>query len=510
VVAWLDRECGGCHDSEDDGHYEDLDVLMASQLLLPEAAEVSPLVLWLQYGSSRREHAGIQVSPEEFDTLVGYVNGVPASSSGVGLEVVDRERVYELMALDIMTREAADRRFIRYVGFAKSEPQFCTDCARNERSAFVQLLNGVSLGPTIVPPAALSSAESTFSPVYALDMRAYGWTVPVDVGAVHFEDRWSAIVAAVGAEAIELSGPAADVLKRETQTPIPFMTAAQFVAAAAVGDLYSALVGVGGNANELLASLGVDDALLWRAGVFGAGLQPDRVVTRREQRAFPGHSWWTRQEFAIGAGAVGLAEDPVHIANEGGEVIFTLPNGLFAFAIVTSDGGSLGELPSCIGGTRCPTAVRAQNSVTCRACHAGLVSMTDEVLPYLEAESGRYPAELEPLIREQYRPDIWRAMDVDTTVHAAAAEAAGSSFDDIVARVYFAQTRRPLDSRHVANDLGISTDQLRGAIEALGSEAPELAPLLADGKIAREQLHPYIVPLLCTITGLRNLPASCP
>jgi hypothetical protein len=136
--------------------------------------------------------------------------------------------------------------------------------------------------------------------------------------------------------------------------------------------------------------------------------------------------------------------------------------------------------------------------------------MTDEVLPYLEGESGRYPAELEPLIREQYRPDIWRAMDVDTAVHAAAAEAAGSYLDDIVARVYFAQTRRPLDSLHVANDLGVSVDQLLSGIEALRSGAPELAPLLSDGTIARDQLHPYIVPLLCSIAGLRNLPVSCP
>jgi hypothetical protein len=69
---------------------------------------------------------------------------------------------------------------------------------------------------------------------------------------------------------------------------------------------------------------------------------------------------------------------------------------------------------------------------------------------------------------------------------------------------------RPLDSRHVANDLGLSIDQLRGGIEALGSEAPGLAPLLSDGTIAHEQLHPYLVPLLCNIAGLRNLPASCP
>jgi hypothetical protein len=136
-------------------------------------------------------------------------------------------------------------------------------------------------------------------------------------------------------------------------------------------------------------------------------------------------------------------------------------------------------------------------------------SSSREVLPYLDAQPGRYPAELEPLIREQYRPDFGGALQADTSVYAAAAEAAGSGWGDAVARLYFAQTRRPLDAPQVANDLGISVDQLRGGIDGLASGAPDLAPLLSDGTITREQLHPFIVPLLCTIAGLRNLPASC-
>jgi serine/threonine-protein kinase len=513
VVAWLGRECRGCHGNDEEPGVTELNGLLASQWLIAGSAEVSPLVLWLQYGSSRRDHAGIQVSPEEFDTLVGYLNAVPVAVSGVGYDTVDRDRAYELMVLDIMTREAADRPFIRYVGFGVATPSG-SDRTRLDRAAFVQLLNGVSLGATIVPPAELNVSEITARPLYALDIRDYGWTTPVDVGGPggrHFEERWSAIVAAVGPEAMELGGPEADVLKRETQTPIPFLTAAQFVAAAAVGDLYSALVGVGVNANELLESLGVDDAGLWRAGVFGVdGLLPDRVVTWREQRAYPGHSWWTRQELPRGSAAEGLAADPVSFPNEGGEVIFTLPNGLFAYAIVGSDGGSGREIPSCIGGIRCPTAVRAENSVTCRACHARLIGVTDEVLPYLDAGPGRYTAELDALIREQYRPEIWRAFEADVVVHDAAVEASGASEFDVVARQYFERTRRPLDLDRAADDLGISAEQLRGGIEALGTSAPELAPLLSNGLIEREQLSRHVLPLSCAITGLRNRPATCP
>jgi len=85
----------------------------------------------------------------------------------------------------------------------------------------------------------------------------------------------------------------------------------------------------------------------------------------------------------------------------------------------------------------------------------------------------------------------------------------GSYLNDGIARLYFEQTRRPLDACRAANDLGVSAAQLRGAIEALGSRASELAPLLTGGAIAREQLHPFIAPLLCSAAGLRNLPASC-
>lgn len=33
VVAWLERECRGCHDSEDDGRFADLDLLMCLALV---------------------------------------------------------------------------------------------------------------------------------------------------------------------------------------------------------------------------------------------------------------------------------------------------------------------------------------------------------------------------------------------------------------------------------------------------------------------------------------------
>lgn len=511
VLALIDRECSGCHAPPNlaGDMFADLEALIGLGLE-PGAAEVSPLVLWFQYGSSRREHAGLSASPEEFEALVGYVNGLPVLADCLGLFTLDRDQAYELMALDIATRSPADRPFIRYVSSALTNtPDGCEE--HRDGKAFRAMLNAVSLGPVAIFPE--GPATDPDQAVHVLDIRDYGWNAPIEVAGQRYLDHWSAIVAAVP-DAPALSGPDVDLLEQETQSPMPFLTAGQFVTAAAVGPLYSALVGIGDDVSARATSLGVDaGGSPWRAGLFGSGALPDRAVTRREQQAFPGRSWWTREELPMApGGASPLAQDPVRYADEGAEVIFTLPNGFLAFAIGGSDGRSVDQIPRCIGGVPCPTVNRAENSVTCRACHgSGLVSVTDEVLTFVDSEPNRYPPDLERLIREQYRPDIYEPLQADNATSDAAMSAGAGEpwFGRSIPKLYFQRTRHAIDARRAANDLEVSVDGLREAIEALGSRAPELAPLLSGGTVERRQLTAQVEPLLCNVRGLRNVPEAC-
>jgi hypothetical protein len=513
VQAAFDRECSACH-AAGTGGYLDLDFLVDNQYLVPTRAETSPLVLWFKYGPSRVEHAGVTVGAGEFDALVGYTNSLDAAYDCPGYQLTDRDRAAEHLLLDITARPPEDRPFIRYVGATPANQRYGCNDGLPEISAFLGFVNSVSLGPSPVFPGELIGSGS-LAPIFAVDMRDLGWAEPVDVdglGPGRFADRWEAIAAAASPYALELEGPEADALKRETGTSLPFVPAAAFVSVASVGALYYALVGVGQDVNALAQSLGVtDEGSPQRAGVFGAGSWPDRVI-RRRARAAPGHSWWTREELAwAGAGPRPLAEDPVGYPDQGSEIIFSLPNGYFAFAIADSDGLVRNELLNCVGGGTCATPVRAENSITCRGCHGGLHVFSDEVLPHLNTTPSPYPAALVPIIRDQYRPGLSVALEADNFTNGTAMETVnGHALGAGAGRTYYKFTARPLSVIDVADELAVTVEQLRAGIATLGAGAPELTPLLADGSVERAQLTPRFQALACSISGFRNVPANCP
>jgi hypothetical protein len=517
VDGMLARECSSCHagPSAERDRFLDLERLFENGYVRAGMGELSSLTLWLQYGLSRREHAGVRVSSGELDALVTYMNAIPEVKDCPGYAITDRDQVHELLQADLARRAPADRPFIRYVGAVQATPAVGCTGGPPGAAAFRHLVNAISLQPEIVPLGNVLDG----APIHAIDLRDYGWDQPIDVDGptpAHFDDRWSAIAAAAGPYALELQGPEADELKRELRTPVPFLSARVFVTFASVGPLYAALVGVGSDVGALASSLGVDAQVApQRAGLFGAAALPDRVVTRHAQGASSGLSWWTREELrtSIDGAPAGLVEDPVHFTSPGSEVIFSLPNGLFAFAVAGADGRRIDDVP-CASDLPCAGPTRAVTSVTCRGCHGDEPSSaSDEVLPYLDADSSRYPTELVPLIREQYRADLWRALEADQArSHDARIAATGSSFavGQSIADVYFDFTHHPLDAKRAANDLGVQVEQLRAAISALGAAGSELAPLLADGQVQRALFTAHYRELACAVQGPRNQPATCP
>jgi hypothetical protein len=519
VVALLERECSACHDGppESPGGFSHIDPLIRGGYLLPGFAESSYPVQWLQYGALRPEHAGVSVSAGELEDLIGLINDLPTPMQCVGLDGADRDQAHERMLIDISRRDPAARPFIRYIGLTLANPP--AGCENHpEPSAVRQLVNAISLMPQIVVPEAINADDvQNGAPIFAIDLRDYGWTTPIDVDGPsggHFEDRWAAIVAAVGPYALELDGPEADALELETQTRIPFLPAGAFIGATVSGPLYAALVGVGTDVNALATSLGVprNTSPPLRAGIFGHGSLPDRVVTRREQGVLLGLPWWTREELTPAAGASRgpLIDDPVNYTSAGAELMFMLPNGLFAFAVAGSDGRRIDEVPGCGGSEPCSAPVRALTSITCRGCHAGgLVGFTDEVSASFDADPTRYSPELGSLIREQYRPELVSILDSDSIRNGTAVEAT-TAFRGDIGVAYFKFTNRSLDAHHAADELGVTIGQLRAGIDRLGARAAELAPLLTDGAIERAVLTARFTELACSAEGPRNLPASCP
>jgi hypothetical protein len=138
---------------------------------------------------------------------------------------------------------------------------------------------------------------------------------------------------------------------------------------------------------------------------------------------------------------------PIRYAVDGTEVMFTLPNGLWGFAVATPEGSLVSQLPNCV--VECPLPFRATLSVTCRGCHSGgLLGVSDDMLTYALAYPRSYDADTFASIQAEYRPDLHQSLAQDQLrYYAALVSAVGEgTAPDRIGRVYNEFWSRPLDA----------------------------------------------------------------
>jgi hypothetical protein len=512
-----ERACGGCHsaDPEDPGGFLfSVNGLRDASWLQPGAGEASRIAVWLQYGygDAVPGHSSFDLESTAYRQVVEFINSMAPVSCEYP-EPKSRDAATEAMLSDIQARAPADRPFIRYIGITHGTSNApCSTFSIQDR-AMLELLNAVSLGPDVVSPPLIETAF-----IHAIDLRDLAWNRPValDSGGAQgaLPDAWEAVVAATQPFAQELVGPEADALKLATGTGVPYVPAHAFVAVASAGDLYHALVGATGNIAAMREALGVVDGSLLRAGTFGPpGTAADRVVGRRVQGDLT-RSWWTREWVEAAPDGGGLQQHPVDYPASGGEVMFELPNGLYAFLITSADGALLAQEPSCLG--VCDPPVAADGSATCRGCHGAgrLLVPPDEVRAFADGTPTAFDAATLASIRDQYRPDELQALlaaDVERHGRALDQLPQNPDWQNVIGQVYNAFWLRPIDASTAAAELGVTVTELRGAIGAVdASGAAGLAPLLGEGGVDRSLFSASYQALACAIGGSRNLPAGCP
>ncbi|HTV20000.1 MAG TPA: hypothetical protein VMG12_15050 [Polyangiaceae bacterium] len=511
----VERACGGCHSGapgDAAGDLFSIDSLRDRGWLWPGAGEASQLAVWLQYGygDARPGHSGFDAEFGDYRAVVDFINGMPQTSCPAP-PPRGRDEATAAMLSDIQSRDPADRPFIRYVGVAHASSSAACGTYAEQFDAMVQLLNGVSLGPRVVSPATVDGAF-----IAVVDLRDYAWNRAIDFGwgdvpGGTFSDGWEALVAAAKPFAQELTGPEADALKLATGTAIPYVPAHVFVAVASTGDLYHSLVGLDSNVATTRDALGVSDDGLRRAGMFAAAGAPyDRAVVRRVQGGDPTRSWWTREWIDGDVG--GLHQNPVDYPQSGQELMFELPNGLYAYAITTADGTRVAQEPSCTGAV-CDPAVAAESSVTCRGCHRSghLFLPPDELRTFADENPSAYDANTLARIREQYRPgELGELFDADTARHRASFQFADDEFVDIIGGVYHEFYLRPIDAPSAAAELGVTLDELLDVVPALDNATGTLIGWLSGGSVDRYLFRTRFQSIACAIGGSRNVPAGCP
>src|SRR5260370_27194983 len=94
---------------------------------------------------------------------------------------------------------------------------------------------------------------------------------------------------------------------------------------------------------------------------------------------------------------LGPAADDKSFFADGGEIIFSLPNGLQAFMLVNEKGARLDKAPQSIVSDAKRPDRAVVNGISCMSCHArGLISKKDQVRPHVENSLGSFsPQEID-------------------------------------------------------------------------------------------------------------------
>ncbi len=347
--------------------------------------------------------------------VVAAPQGAKGAPSFVARPLVDDEAVLDLIHADLRALPASDRSSYRYVtytnlwnerlpdGVVAAEQmkfqQATDELLESTRLGFAKMLNSLSWAPRMVIPKAIDKDRL----VYRIDLRG----MLCSDGRIPWSDAHWEMLCERYPYGRTLGVKQEDEVVQWLGTSLPFVRADWFVFVTSRPPLYHDLLGLPGGdgkpgADALLEQmLGVDVSknILEGVHIARAGIrdkqsgvsQHNRLIERHE--LLDGAYYWKSYDFGDSVGAGNLVLHPLGPASieglpdnqrefsfehAGGEIIFSLPNGLQGYLLVTADGTRINDGPSKIVFDRDDSAdVKGQitNGVSCIACHSGGINL---------------------------------------------------------------------------------------------------------------------------------------
>jgi len=404
----FEKDCGKCHGSTNPK--ADLNMLRTADLL--DGGYVIPTDLnnssvWERVAVSKDMPDGAPpLDQAKLDTIRRWIEAGAPSFDG---EQQTRKYLTISDTLtgirdDLRAQRAEDRQYLRYYTLTHlhNNARVSQSDLKVFRAALSKLVNSLSWQHDLHIPTIVDSSKT----IVRIDLRELGW----DDGA-----KWKTITTKYPYGLVYDNDD--DVRLREiareiyaaTGTRLPVLRADWFIRSGAAPPLYHELLELPAGANadgQLEQSLGVNiqrdilEGRLHRAAFIQSNVSlhnrlVDRHVGRRTRFGGGTAYYWKSYDFASSAGDQDLTQKPlgpVFAANpdndyafrhDGGEVVFSLPNGLQGYLIVDANGNRLDEAPISVvvDSERKPlNSPVVVNGISCMACHdRGIRRFTDTV-----------------------------------------------------------------------------------------------------------------------------------
>ncbi len=357
----------------------------ASQVALG-STEIEQIRKWIAAGAPKFPTDVANPQP-------GPVSQQPAANAEQPLEVVLRH---------VRTVPPEQRGYLRYFS---THHLLAAGATRDEldlhADALAKAVNHLTWSREIVRPLPINAPTNT---LFAVDLRDLGWDLPLKTTGASTTTQRSlnlfdlALLEYPYAVIFEES-PAFDALLMEflqpsgMARPIPFVRADWFVSTATQSPLYEDFLQLPVELAELESRLDVDaqhnlDSFrAVRAGMTVSGVSRNNRVVERHPSAHG--AYWKSFDFGSSRGQQNMFRDPIHLQPDGGEMIFSLPNGLQAYFITDSKGVRIEEAPTTIVTDKFSDDKVVRNGLACMRCHdQGMKGFVDDIRPAVEKLPG--------------------------------------------------------------------------------------------------------------------------
>jgi hypothetical protein len=246
------------------------------------------------------------------------------------------------------------------------------------RQAALKLLNSLSRSSDVIKLETIDP-EAT---IIRFNLTDIGWSAT----------EWDSVLA-VYPYNIEASGATAGTLYATTRSALPYVRADWFAFNAAQPPLYHILLKLPGSFPELAGQQGVDvdgdirSFVAQRAAFQKSGVSVNnRLIERHPSRS--GY-FWTSYDFAGNRDRQSLFEYPLGpgaggFRHDGGETLFSLPNGFQGYALSRGTGERLDKAPTSIVRDTSRKDLTVTDGISCMGCHDnGLRKARDEVRDFV-------------------------------------------------------------------------------------------------------------------------------
>lgn len=413
--------------------------------------------------------------------------------------------IYQMLTSTVGNRNLADRKNLRWITFANThnldEPGLDHQ-ARNLR----MLLNGVSRGTAIHFGRWLDTEHI----ILEIDLRALDWDAAI----------WDAISDefpyAVKYDDNNFEFPYrefdAQRLRDEVGAEVPYLPADWFLTNVSRPPLYRIVLRQPETIQELAAQQGIDvdqetvDLQIIRAGFNDSGVSYANRIIERHNNHLTGGYFWISADFRESTSGKNIFEDPLNPLFDGGEIIYSLPNSLQAYALSNAAGVLVDVADSDIVVDPRARNGAIENGISCAGgCHSGvgMIKVSDQIHDYVQ-EFGVFDAADRQEILQIYPGNevLNSQFDADIAFFQGAQDKIGTPAElTNTLWAIVAKYDNTLNLALVASTIGIPEQKFRNLINANPSLYPNaISALRADvvriQRDALDDLFPEIIEAL--------------